>query len=186
MMKMWYFFIILVSTLLIIGGIYILTNVAFNSNVTETELELELEDTPEDDYISYGDFLKAIVLESAGNVDFDLIETNVLHYSAPYLAIAENYDVIEKNTVTEDDLEKSITYLDAIKILALCDINIRHHENNKMESDAINKIQNISKVEKDLLEHAMSIGISEEFLNEDDYLKSSELTSILEVYSNSK
>ena len=178
-MKKWYFFLIIILLSVMGVGIYILTNVDFE----RIEESIEAVDNPEAvisgeiELVTLGDFIKEIILASVEDVDYDLMETELNHYAAPYLAVAENYEVIEKNIIDEEMLENPISKKDAIKICSLCDINIRHHE--------MKQVDNSSTLEDSLLSHALAIGLlkeEKEFDSLEDKMTITEFATLLAQY----
>ena len=106
------------------------------------------------DTLTKGAFLKLIVTASLPDVDFSYGPKDFDHWAAIYVKVAENRGVIEKGTITKENIDEPISRIDVIKILSLCDIDIR---SNKQKTQAVipfNDIEDLSAKEKILLSHA--------------------------------
>ena len=185
-MKKQYIFILIFSILLIGIGVYYFSFFGF-SNINKSNDEEN--DIDNSQYITLGEFLKRIIEKSIDNVDYELIKTETSHDAAPYLAIAENYDVVEKNIISVEKLDKPITKLETFKICALCDINIRHHKLKQFKDEQIEQMNMISDLEKVLLEHISAdetmrnLISSEEIMNE-SFLTIEEAQNVILAYLN--
>ena len=80
------------------------------------------------DTLTKGAFLKLIVTASLPDVDFSYGPKDFDHWAAVYVKVAENYNAIEKGTITKENIDEPITRIDVIKILSSCDINIRYRD----------------------------------------------------------
>lgn len=106
------------------------------------------------DTLTKGAFLKLIVTASLPEVDFSYGPKDFDHWAAIYVKVAENRGVIEKGTITKENIDEPISRIDVVKILGLCDIDIR---NNKQKTQAVipfNDIESLNAKEKILLSHA--------------------------------
>lgn len=164
-MKKRYFFISSISLILIAFSIYYLIQVEygnygkFNNQKESGETIIRL--NPEEELVTLGEFLKMIVSENIKNVDYDLIRSEVKHTLAPYLKVAENYGVIESDTVTADMLDEPILISNAKRICKLCDVNMFHGEmKDDIESEISGEIY------------------------EDDFLNKKEARNLLAHYKN--
>ena len=186
-MKKYYYLITIFSILLIGIGIYYLSVLDFGSSNNSFNREEKDIDTLQ--YITFGEFLKSVIEKSLDNVDYELINTKISHNAAPYLTVAENYDVVEKNTITAEKLDEPISKLEALKICALCDINIRHHTLKQDKDDKIEQMNTLSDLEKSLLEHlsvndAMRDMISNEDIMNQTYITTDDAHNLLSIYLN--
>ncbi len=140
----------------------------------------------DEDYILLGDFLKLLITNSISNVDYDLIESDVNHYAGLYLSIAENYGVVERHSITAKMLDEPFNRLTALKLCALCDINIRHHEQQQVIKEKKSLFNDLSDVDRELIEHAITTKIIHEIPNEEflinHYLTRNEASEILTNY----
>lgn len=182
-MKKLYIFIVIISILLIGISIFLYTNLNLNNEEIDN-----ISNTNRDNPILYGDFLQMIVTESVLDVDYELIKTNINHPLAAYVTIAENYDVIEKNYVTTQMLDKPITKFDAFKLCALCDINMRHHERKDLVKSQESSLDGLSTLDSSLINHVLAINLVDEIsaddLKQDVFLTTGEASDILIRYMN--
>lgn len=129
-MKKRYFFISGISLILIAFSIYYLIQIGNgnfgNFNEQNESGEAIINKNSEEEIVTLGEFLKMVVSKNVKNVDYDLIKSEVKHTLAPYLKVAENYGVIENNSVTADMLDNPIMISEAKKICILCDVNMCH------------------------------------------------------------
>lgn len=165
-----------------------------NSYITELSSKGVINGFPDGTFqpsgtLTYGQFIKLIVSASVEGVDFNLVDKELNHWSAPYVKIAQNYDVIEKNIPVEK-LDQPISRIEVIRILGLCDINMRLHEQQSVEDLLFTDISNVSTEETILLSHAVASGIINGYTDgtfkPDNQLTRAEASKILSVYMNIK
>ena len=109
--------------------------------------------------LTKGAFLKLIVAASLPDVDFEQLGKDFDHWAATYVKVAENYNVIEKGSINKENIDEPITRIDVIKILSLCDINMRGHEQKTLDYLAFSDIDSLDKTSEILLSHAVANGI---------------------------
>ena len=78
-----------------------------------------------DEYVTKGEFIKmAVGLSVNRNFDFSIISSgHINHWAAPYVAVAEMQNVVNKGDYTEENLNEPITRLEMIVILSKIQIN---------------------------------------------------------------
>ncbi len=106
--------------------------------------------------ITKAEFIKlAICLATNRNFDFSAIKTNIDHWSAPYVAIAEMQNVVAKDQYNDSNLEEPITRIEMICILSKIQINMKGISQYR-EANLPNytDIENLTTEEKDMLLHA--------------------------------
>jgi len=106
--------------------------------------------------ISKAEFLKlAIILSTNRNFDFSAIPTNLNHWSAPYVAVAEMQNVIDKGEYNDYNLNEPITRIEMICILSKIQINMKGiSQYRDAELPAYIDIDTLTEEEKELLLHA--------------------------------
>lgn len=111
------------------------------------------------DTLTKGAFLKLIVTASLPEVDFDQLDKDFDHWAATYVKVAENYNVLEKGAITKENIDEPISRIDVIKILSLCDINMRSHEQKALDYLTFTDINGLDEASEILLSHAVANGI---------------------------
>lgn len=111
------------------------------------------------DTLTKGAFLKLIVTASLPEVDFNQLDKDFDHWAATYVKVAENYNVLEKGTITKENIDEPISRIDVIKILSLCDINMRSHEQKALDYLTFTDINGLDEASEILLSHAVANGI---------------------------
>ena len=111
------------------------------------------------DTLTKGAFLKLIVTASLPEVDFNQLDKNFDHWAATYVKVAENYNVLEKGAITKENIDEPITRIDVIKILSLCDINMRSHEQKALDYLTFTDTDGLDETSEILLSHAVANGI---------------------------
>lgn len=139
--------------------------------------------------LTYGQFIKLIVSASVEGVDFNLVDSDIDHWAAPYLKVAQNYGAVEEG-ITAERLDQPISRIEVIKILGLCDMNMRLHEQQSVEDLLFTDISNTTVAEKILLSHAVASGIINGYTDgtfkPDNQLTRAEASKILSVYMSIK
>lgn len=140
------------------------------------------------DTLTYGQFLKLITVASNDEIEFDLVETDIDHWAAPYLKVAEAYEAVENGKITKEMLDKPITRIEVTSILSKCDINMREHAQKSNGELSFNDIGNITVSQKILLSHAVANniinGYSDGTFKPQNNLTRAEAAKILSVYMN--
>ena len=111
------------------------------------------------DTLTKGAFLKLIVTASLPEVDFNQLDKNFDHWAATYVKVAENYNALEKGAITKENIDEPITRIDVIKILSLCDINMRSHEQKALDYLTFTDTYCLDETSEILLSHAVANGI---------------------------
>ena len=111
------------------------------------------------DTLTKGAFLKLIVTASLPEVDFNQLDKNFDHWAATYVKVAENYNVLEKGAITKENIDEPITRIDVIKILSLCDINMRSNEQKALDYLTFTDTDGLDETSEILLSHAVANGI---------------------------
>ena len=111
------------------------------------------------DTLTKGAFLKLIVTASLPEVDFNQLDKNFDHWAATYVKVAENYNALEKAAITKENIDEPITRIDVIKILSLCDINMRSHEQKALDYLTFTDTDGLDETSEILLSHAVANGI---------------------------
>ena len=111
------------------------------------------------DTLTKGAFLKLIVTASLPEVDFNQVDKDFDHWAATYVKVAENYNVLEKGAITKENIDEPISRIDVIKILSLCDINMRQHEQKALDYLTFSDTDSLDEASEILLSHAVANGI---------------------------
>ena len=109
-----------------------------------------------DSTITKGEFINlAIALSTNINFDFTEIPTNIDHWAAPYVAMAEMQKVVEVGQYNDFNLNEPITRLEMICILSKIQINMKGvSQYRDAELPPYTDIENLTEEEKGLLLHA--------------------------------
>lgn len=138
-----------------------------------------------DNILTYGEFIKLIVMASLPDVDFSMLDNRVDHWAAPYLTVLENYEIVGTGWISAEDLDGTISRIEVVRILGECDIKMRGTK-QKTTSINFNDTDDLTDNELALLRHA----VASEIINGDpegtfrpsDTLIRSEAAKIISVY----
>ena len=137
------------------------------------------------DTLTYGQFIKLIVTASVDGVDFDLVSSDLNHWAAPYVKIAQNYGAVDKD-ITVEKLDEPISRIEVVRILGICDIDMRRHDQKSVEDLLFTDISDVDIAGKILLSHAVANGIINGYTDgtfkPDNSLTRAEASKILSVY----
>ena len=111
------------------------------------------------DTLTKGAFLKLIVTASLPDVDFNHAQKSFDHWAGAYVKVLENYNIIENNAITKENIDQPISRIDVIKILSLCDIDIRNRPQQSIGYLNFNDTNNLDSDSVMLLKHAVTSGI---------------------------
>ena len=141
-----------------------------------------------DDGITVGQFIKLIMVASTSDrVDYELIETHSEHWAAPYVAAGENYGVFKVGEYNMSNIDKEISRIEIVKILARCDMLIKENP-QKSEFKQFTDTSNLSEDELMYLSHAVGIGVIngdvEGTFRPNDTLLRSECAKVIYTYTN--
>ena len=142
------------------------------------------------DTLTRGQFIKLIVTASMGNVNYDYVEKRITHWVAPYLTILENYKIVDKGSLTKDKLDEPISRIQVVKLLTLCDLNIRKNKQKADSSIKFTDTRNLSREDKNYLSHAVACkiinGYEDGTFKPDNNLTRAEAAKIMSVYMSIK
>lgn len=138
------------------------------------------------DTLTKGAFLKLIVTASLKDLDFSKLDKDFDHWAAVYVKVAENYGALEKGAVTKENIDEPITRIDVIKILSLCDINMRNHEQKGLDYLTFTDTNDLDETSEILLSHAVANeiigGYPDGSFKPQNNLTRAEASKILAVY----
>jgi len=138
--------------------------------------------------LTKGQFLKLIVSASFGEFNVELIDTDFEHWAAPYVKVAENYKAIEKGSITKENVDEPISRIEVVRILGICDINMRDNAQKTAEKMEFNDISSITNQEYMMLSHAVANAIISGYpdgsFKPENSLTRAEAAKILSVYMN--
>ena len=136
--------------------------------------------------LTKGQFLKLIISASLPDVDLSKAKEKFEHWAAGYVTVAENYDVIEKGSIDASNIDEPISRLEVVKILSMCDINIRLNIQETIGSLPFNDVGTLSSSEVLLLKHAVAKevinGYSDGSFKPNNNLTRAEASKILSIY----
>lgn len=120
--------------------------------------------------ITKAEFIKmAIGLSVDRNFDFSIISSgHINHWAAPYVAVAEMQNVVNKGDYNAENLNEPITRLEMITILSKIQINMKgipQYREGVLPN--YTDIDNLSEEEKGYLLHAAKYELIEGMLNSD-------------------
>ena len=135
--------------------------------------------------LTYGQFIKLIVSASIEGVDFDLVSSDLDHWAAPYVKVAQNYGAVDED-ITVEKLDQPISRIEVIRILGICDMDMRRHEQKSVEDLSFTDISDVDIAGQILLSHAVASGIINGYTDgtfkPDNQLTRAEASKILSVY----
>lgn len=136
--------------------------------------------------LTKGEFLKLIMTASMTDVDFSEAPKDFEHWAAGYVKVAENYSVLEVGEINAENINEPISRIDVIRIMSLCDINIREHEQKSVDMLMFNDVSNLTTAETILLSHAVANGVIGGYpdgsFKPTNNLTRAEVSKILSVY----
>lgn len=106
--------------------------------------------------LTKGAFLKLIVTASLDGIDFTQVAGDFEHWAAPYVKVAENYGVLEKDAITKENIDEPMSRIDVIKVLSLCDINMRGRDQKALDYLTFSDIDDLDTASEILLSHAVA------------------------------
>jgi hypothetical protein len=143
------------------------------------------------DKITVGQFLKLIIAASVGdNVKMDLVQGDYDHWASPYLKVAENLEVLEHGEYKLEDLDREISRIEIVRILAKCDVYIVHPGEQKAADKEFTDTADLSPEDATYLDHAVAIGViagdPEGTFRPNDSLLRSECAKVIYTFTNRK
>lgn len=139
-----------------------------------------------DTTLTKGAFLKLIITASLDGIDFTQVTGDFDHWAAPYVKIAENYGVLEKGDITKENIDEPMSRIDVIKVLSLCDINIRGREQKALDYLTFSDTDDLDTASEILLSHAVASeiigGYPDGTFKPQNNLTRAEASKILGVY----
>lgn len=108
-----------------------------------------------DDMLTYGAFIKLIVTASLPDSDLSILNPEYDHWAAPHLTVLENYNIVEKGTITKEMLDGPISRIEVVRIMTECDIKIRENS-QKTASISFTDIGDMSDANRTALRHAVA------------------------------
>jgi hypothetical protein len=137
-----------------------------------------------EDTITRGQYIKMIVILATNrSFDFSSVPTTINHWAAPYLAVAEMQNVIDKDKYTAEDLDKPITRIEMVCILSRIQINMKSIEKYQQGKLYYTDIEGLSQGEKELLLHATKYELLEGMLDSKQFEPNKNLTRAEAVVS---
>lgn len=115
-----------------------------------------------DNPITRAEFIKMLMGIST-NRTFNIytIHTTYRNWAGRYVTLAEMQGIIEKGKYTEEDLEKPITRLEVVCMLAKVQIKMKGIPQNQLGSLIFTDIDELTEEERELLLHAASYDLLE-------------------------
>ena len=139
-----------------------------------------------DNTLTKGEFLKLIITSSKPDIDYTIAPKDFNHWAAGYVKVAENYSALEEGYINMSNIDEPITRIDVVKILSLCDINMRRNEQVSVEFLTFSDVDNLTMPETILLSHAVKSGVIGGYpdgsFRPDNSLTRAEAAKILSVY----
>lgn len=138
------------------------------------------------DTLTKGAFLKLIVTASLDGIDFTQVAGDFDHWAAPYVKIAENYGILKIGEITKENIDDPMSRIDVIKVLSLCDINMRGREQKSLDYLTFSDISDLDTASEILLNHAVASeiigGYPDGTFKPQNNLTRAEASKILGVY----
>lgn len=110
-----------------------------------------------DNPITRAEFIKMLMgLATNRTFNFEAIPTTYTNWAGKFVTLAEMQGIINKDQYTEDDLEKPITRLEVVCMLAKVQLNMKGISKNQLGHLIYTDIDGLTEEEKELLLHASS------------------------------
>ena len=115
-----------------------------------------------DNPITRSEFIKMLMgISTNRTFNFSAIPTSYTNWAGKYVTLAEMQGVIEKGQYSEEELEKPITRLEVVCMLAKVQIKMKGIAQNQLGSLIFTDIDALTQEERDLLLHAASYDLLE-------------------------
>ena len=112
--------------------------------------------------ITRSEFIKSlIVLATNRTFDFNNIDSRYPEWYGPYVTIAEMQGIIDKGQYTKEELDKPITRIEMVLMLAKTQINMKGIEQFQLGKLRFTDIDSLTKDEKALVLHAAQYDLLE-------------------------
>ena len=136
--------------------------------------------------LTKGQFIKLIVSASLPDIDYEMVEGDFDHWASKYLRIAENYGAVEEGSITLENIDQPISRIDVVKIMGLCDIEMRKHIQKSVKTLSFYDVAGLSITEKVMLRHAVANeiigGYPDGSFKPNNNLTRAEVAKILSIY----
>ncbi|MBQ9267107.1 MAG: S-layer homology domain-containing protein [Clostridia bacterium] len=135
--------------------------------------------------LTRGQYIKLVISTILSqSVNLDEIDTDFDHWAAPYVRLAEEYNVISEGSVTLDNVDEPISRLEMVRIVALADLNILKTDLERDDSIInFSDTKNISNMDELLLIQAVSRGLVNGYTDgtfrPDGYMTRAEASAII-------
>ncbi len=119
-----------------------------------------------DNPITRAEFIKMLMcLATNRTFNFASVPTTYTSWARNYVSLAEMQGIIEKGKYSDQDLEKPITRLEVVCMLAKVQIKMKNIPQNQLGHLIFTDIDGITEEEKELLLHAASYDLLEGMLD---------------------
>jgi hypothetical protein len=137
-----------------------------------------------EDTITKGQYIKMIIILATNrSFDFTRIPTASNHWAAPYLAVAEMQNVVDKGKYSAEDLDKPITRIEMVSILSRIQINMKNIEQYRQGKLYYTDLEGLTDKEKELLLHATKYELLEGMLESKEFQPNKNITRAEAVVS---
>ena len=107
--------------------------------------------------ITRAEFIKLVVMAALPDwIDIDDAESNIKHWAAKYIWIAERYGLIATGSINLNNIDEPITRIEMVRIITKADLTMK---GNELTTDAKVKFKDVLSLNSDdllLLKHACS------------------------------
>ena len=110
--------------------------------------------------ITRGEFIKLVMSSSMPPyIDISEAESTMDHWAGNYVWIAENYGVIEKNSITKENIDEPITRIEMVRLISMSDMIMKKQKSQFEKSTEFIDVALLSLNDLYLLRHAVSRGL---------------------------
>ena len=110
--------------------------------------------------ITKGEFIKLVIASAIPSwIDINDAESNFNHWASKYVWIAEKYGVLRNGIVNNSNIDKPITRIEMVRIIAKADLLMKGEKIQATEKIKFNDVITLNSEDLQLLKHAISKGL---------------------------
>lgn len=110
-----------------------------------------------DGTITNAEFIKLVIMSALPEwIDLNDAESNLNHWAGKYIWIAERYGVIKEGSITNKNIDTSITRIEMIRIIAKADLVMKGNDLKLNEKIKFKDVISLNSEDLQLLKHALS------------------------------
>lgn len=110
-----------------------------------------------DGTITNAEFIKLVIMSALPEwIDLNDAESNLNHWAGKYIWIAERYGVIKEGSITNKNIDTSITRIEMVRIIAKADLVMKGNDLKLNEKIKFKDVISLNSEDLQLLKHALS------------------------------